>query len=124
LSYVNANLVLSHELRVPFHDWMDYLPFYKKKFLTLEKENFDTGASSEMSRRLFQVSFSRFSISSPHGFVKVLRDPRIQDLRNLIQKAVDGEVIFDQYFAERTLMDVFEIKERLERHRNMLFYLT
>ncbi len=38
LLYVNANIVLSNELKTGFHDWIYFLPFYKQKFLSVGRE--------------------------------------------------------------------------------------
>jgi hypothetical protein len=37
LTYVNANLLLASELNIPFHDWLDFTPFYATKFLSVAK---------------------------------------------------------------------------------------
>jgi hypothetical protein len=124
LSYVNANLLLSSELGMGFHDWLDFLPFYRQKFLSIGRRSLPNEQSVSAVEALFEVSFPEFAIKDTQTFLKVLRDSRLEDLRSLVQKAADGEVAFDQAFARQTLQDILKIEQRVARYRRLIFYLA
>jgi len=124
LSYVNANIVLSNELGVGFHDWADFFPFYHSKFLAVGKGSINGEHQIKESRKLFEISFPEFGISNYHSLVEALQDKRIADLRGLIEKAVRGDVRFDQEFARNVLKDVLGIERRIGRYRKIISYMT
>jgi hypothetical protein len=123
LSYVNANIVLSNKLKAGFHDWTDFLPFYRRKFLSVGQD-LDAQKQIDASNRLFEVSFPEFAISDTAALVKVLNDKRIIDLRRLIQDAVEGKVTFDEGFARNMLKEVLGTEKRIARYRTIVSYLT
>lgn len=124
LSYVNANIVLSNELGVGFHDWADFLPFYRLKFLSVGKEHIEEERRIEESQKLFEVSFPEFAIADTHTLIKALQDKCVADLRELVEKAVKGDVTFDQEFARSVLNKVLGIERRTRRYRNIISYIT
>ncbi len=124
LSYVNANLVLSNELEVGFHDWTDFAPFYRQKFLSVGKEEVETEKHISAAQALFKVSFPEFAIADTPGLLRALQDKRVADLRQLVDDAVKGEVAFDEEFARHVLGDVLRIEKRVARYRHIVSYLT
>lgn len=124
LSYVNANLLISNELNVGFHDWADIQPFYQQKFLYVGQEDRKTLKQEETSRKLFEISFPEFTIDDPVTFLKVVQDRRIEDLRQLVTESVDGNVTFDNDFAKNVLKEVLYTERRISRYRNIVSYLT
>jgi hypothetical protein len=124
LSYVNANIIISNQLGVGFHDWMDFLPFYQHKFLSVGQEDIKTEQHIKESHKLFKVSFPEFAISDTTSLIKALEDKRIVSLRNLVQDAVDGKATFDEAFAKNVLREVLDIERRARRYRNITSYLT
>jgi hypothetical protein len=125
LAYVNANIVLSNELGVGFHDWMDYAPFYRTKFLAVGREDVEhQQVSSEAVHTLFRLAFPDFAIHDARSFIKIVKDKRIVNLRAKIQDAVDGKVQFDQDFARTTLLDVLNLERRSAQYRHVTFFLT
>lgn len=124
LSYVNANIVLSNEIGVGFHDWADFLPFYRLKFLSVGKENIKEERQIEESQKLFEVSFPEFAITDTRALIKALQDKRIADLREMVNRAVKGEVTFDQEFARNIFKEVFEIERRTNIYRKIISYVT
>ena len=105
LSYVNANLVLSLELSAPFHDWSDMAPFYREKLLTVGKEELPEGSRINAIKQLFEVSFPEFAFLDSKSILRILKDKRLVQLRDLVDRAVKGEVTFDREFANRTLQE-------------------
>ena len=99
LTYVNANLVLASELEIPFHDWLDFTPFYSTKFLSVGKREDETQQGRKQVERLFTVAFPELAIQDTSALLKVLNDRRIQDLRQLIGDAVLWKVQLDEHFA-------------------------
>jgi hypothetical protein len=124
LSYINANIVLSHELRVGFHDWADFLPFYHKKFLSVGQEEIEEERQIGESQKLFEVSFPELAIIDTRSLVKVLQDKRVAELRALVEKAVKGEVVFDREFARSVLWDVLKIEWKIKTYRRIISYVT
>ena len=125
LAYVNANIVLSNELGVGFHDWMDYSPFYQKKFVSVGKLDVEhQETSAEAVHTLFKLSFPDLAIHDVKQFVKLVKDRRIESLRAKIQEAVDGKIRFDGDFARQTLHEVLRLERRAAHYRHVTFFLT
>lgn len=124
LAYVDANLVLSNQLGVGFHDWEDFSPFYRAKFLSIGRTELEGQPQTTASRSLFEVAFPELRLQNPSALLKVLADGRIADLRRLVQAAVDGEVEFDTQFARRTLEEVLQTEWRSARYRRVVSYVT
>jgi hypothetical protein len=124
IGYVNANLIISHELNVSFHDWADFAPFYRQKFLGVGHENIPNEQVQERSRQLFDVAFPEFRIQTPSQLVKLLEHKRIDDLRALVQAAVEGAESFDEAFARSVFTEVIDVERRLEKWRKIVGYLT
>jgi hypothetical protein len=124
LTYVNANLMLSNEMQAGLHDWADFTPFYRQKFLAVGHDSPPGSAEAEASRRLFSIAFPEFAIESPEQLVKLLKDRRIGELRNLISEASTGAVVFDEAFARSILHEVFGIERKLAKERRLVGYLT
>lgn len=124
LSYVNANIVLSNEIGVGFHDWADFLPFYRFKFLSVGKEDIEEECRIEESQKLFEVSFPEFAIDDTSILINALHDERVIDLREMVEKAVKGEVTFDQEFARSVLREVLGIERRTMGYRKIISYVT
>jgi|GEM_PF-1188509 len=124
LSYVNANIVLSNELGIGFHDWMDYLPFYRQKFLYVGTEVPKAEFHVMKSQELFRIAFPEFEISNPTSLINALKDRRIENLRQLVHDAVEGKVRFNETFARNVLKDVLKIERQSKRYRRIISYLT
>ncbi|HSS21213.1 MAG TPA: hypothetical protein VLL54_14160 [Pyrinomonadaceae bacterium] len=124
LSYVNANLVLSQTYETGFHDWYDFRPFYRAKFRRIGREGTPAEPEIDNVKRLFEISFPNLSFWEPRLIVKALKDKRIQDLRNLVARAVNGEVEFDTKFATRILYEVFRVERDLSKLRSIVSYAT
>ena len=123
LSYVNANLVLSADLDIGFRDWADLAPLYKQKFLPTGRDRPEE-RQLDQAERLFTVSFPELAIIDDYGLLKILNDKRIADLRQLVERAVDGDISFDHEFAKSVLRDVFHAEKRAARYRSVASYLT
>jgi hypothetical protein len=124
LSYVNTNLLLSNVLDAGFYDWADLKPFYADKLLHVAKRAGYGDGSVDAASKLFEISFPEFNSWDTKRLLRVLKDKRIVELRNLIRSAADGEVQFDQEFASRTLSEVLKIEESVGKLKNIVSYLT
>ncbi|OLE55618.1 MAG: hypothetical protein AUG51_02340 [Acidobacteria bacterium 13_1_20CM_3_53_8] len=124
LAYVNANLVLSRTLEVGFHDWYDFEPFYREKFLTIGQEGRPEEKRIQKVKQLFEISFPEFAPLDTKSVLKVVKDNRISDLRSLVDKAAKEEIQFDKEFANRVLREVLGIEQRVGRLRNIVSYAT
>ena len=124
LSYVNANLVLSTELEIGFHDWLDFTPFYSTKFLSVGKREDAVQEGRKQVERLFTVAFPDLAIRDTTALLKLLNDKRIEELRQLISDAVLGKCEFDEHFANSVLAEVLQTERKVARFRNVLGYLT
>jgi hypothetical protein len=124
LSYVNANLVLAREFNAGFHDWDDYLPLYRRKFLGVGQPEPEVEERASELRKLFSVSFPDFSVESTAHLISVLQDKRVEALRELVAKAVAGEVTFDEEFARDTLKGLLEKYRESSRWRTITSFIT
>ena len=124
LSYANANLVLSHTLGVGFHDWPDFEPFYRVKFLGVGQEDVPEQQRVGKLKQLFEVSFPEFASWDAKSIVKALKDKRIVDLRVLVNEAVEKGITFDQKFAHRVLREVVGIETHRRRVRKIVSWAT
>jgi len=124
LSYVNANLLLSQTLEAGFHDWYDFQPFYREKFLRVAKDAPPGEKEIENVKKLFEISFPEFTFWHPDNVIRALKDDRIRDLRVLVDQACKGEVEFDREFANRTLQEVLKMETGIGTFRNMVSYAT
>jgi len=124
LSYVNANLLLCHSLQCGFHDWCDFQPFYRDKFLTIARESGPGAREIESMKRLFEVSFPEFTFWHPDNIIRALKDRRIRELRAVVDKAVRGELTLDREFAVRVLKEVLKIERSIVRLRNIVSWAT
>src|ERR1700722_13673737 len=57
LKYVNANLVLAQELDAGFHDWADFLPFYRRKFIPIGRDEVEIEEHAKQLQQLFSIPF-------------------------------------------------------------------
>jgi hypothetical protein len=124
LAYVNANLVISRTLEAGFHDWYDFEPFYREKFLTIGQEGRPEEKRIQKVKQLFEISFPEFAPSDTKSVLKAVKDKRISDLRTLVDKAAKEEIQFDKEFANSVLREVLGIEQRVGRLRNIVSYAT
>jgi hypothetical protein len=124
LSYVNANLLLANTFGTGLHDWCDFRPFYRDKFLRVARAASPGQAEIDNVTKLFAVSFPEFAFWRPESIVRALKDKRIADLRRLVETAVAGEVEFDREFAARVLGEVLKIERSVGKLRNFVSYIT
>ena len=57
-------------------------------------------------------------------FFKLLRDKRIESLRELVRSAAAGTTEFDDEFAKRTLNEVFQAETRIAATTRMVSWLS
>jgi hypothetical protein len=124
LSYVNANLVLGEFLDAGFHDWMDFEPFYLEKFLNIGRTKSKTAASAESVRQLFKVAVPEVAEWAPKSLIRVLKDKRVTELRELVDSSTRGDVVFDHEFANRILREVLARQKKINRIRTIASYMT
>jgi len=124
LSSVNSNLVLSNLLGVGFHDWADFEPFYRRKFLSIGKETFNDELSQTQMVKLWKVLFPDFQIKDPSTFMRILTDNRIENLRRFIDASVEQKTEFDTEFVRRTLLDVLKHEQEVARYRSVASWIT
>ena len=117
LAYVNANLVIADKLQTGFHDWCDFAPLYREKFLSIGCETIPESNKTSAVRRLFEISFPEFSYWEAKTLVKALKDRRVRQLRQLVQDAADGKVEFDREFATSVFKEVWRVEQRVTRTR-------
>lgn len=119
LTYVRTNIELSRRFSAPIHDWSDYLPFYRR--LAAGQQTALTSAAIEATK-LFTVTFPEFEPGSTFHTMRLLTDKRITRLREMIDAAVRGEVVFDRDFAVATLREALATERRLARFRSITSY--
>lgn len=124
LTHVNATMVLSNKLGVGFHDWADFWPFYREKFLSVGYEGVPAQSHVSAVQMLFEVSFPEFAISDGATLLRILKDKRVVELRQLVEEAAEGKIDFNLDFAKNVLSEVFQAEKELTRVRKITSYLT
>lgn len=124
LSYVNSNLVISNELEIGFHDWEDFLPFYRQKFQYVGPEVSETRAQIDSTTKLFEIAFPEFQVRGTKRLLELLDDPRIADLRDTIRDAVEKGTEFDLEYANRVYREVLQAEMIAKRYRRIASYIT
>ncbi len=124
LAYINANLVLSKTFEAGFYDWSDFRPFYRDKFLRIGHVDAPGEREEKQIKKLFTVSFPELTFWNPDNIIKALKDKRIEELRGLVQSAVNGKTDFDGEFAKRVLSEVLSIERSIGKLRNIVSYAT
>jgi hypothetical protein len=124
LPYINSNIVLSNSLGIGLHDWSDFLPFYRHKFLSVGREDIEGVQQTSAIEKLFEVAFPEFTVDNPTQLLRILQDKRILDLRQLVNEAVEGRAEFDQEFARRILLEVINVEKQVAKYRGIASYLT
>ena len=121
---MNSNLILANVLGVGFHDWLDFTPFYDRKFLAIGKSEREVEAERQQIEKLFTIPFPDLAIRDTASLLKAVNDKRVDELRCLIRDAVDGKVDFDEAFAKSVLSGVLRCERKAKRWRNILGYST
>jgi hypothetical protein len=124
LSYINTNLLLSYKFDAGFHDWQDFHPFYREKFIRIGRDSSPAEKEIQNINKLFEISFPEFSNWRPKSVIKALKDKRITELRTLVDSACNGEIEFDTKFANSILTEVFKIESNISKIRNIVSYIT
>ena len=124
LTYVDVNLILSHQLDVGFHDWLDFTPFYSAKFLSVGRDEDPVREGKTQLEKLFTVPFPELAIRNTRALMKALNDKRLEDLRRLVAEAINGRVQFDIEFAKSVLAEVFQSSEHAKKLRTIVGYAT
>lgn len=124
LTYVDANLILSHQLEVGFHDWLDFTPFYSAKLLSVGRDEDPVREGRTQLEKLFTIPFPELAIRNTRSLMKVLNDKRLEELRGLVAEAIDDRVQFDNEFAKSVLREVFRNSEDAKKLRSIVGYAT
>jgi hypothetical protein len=124
LNYVNANLIISHQLGVGFHDWLDFMPFYEMKFLFVGEDGSSIEKNRYQLKQLFTIPFPNLAIRNPRSLIKALNDRRIEDLRALVNQAARGEIKLDNEFAKSVLIEVLDGVRGAKKWRNIIGYAS
>ena len=124
LKYVNANILLSASLDSAFHDWSDYKPLYQAKFRLMRAADPKVKDRMDELHKLFSLVLPRFTVTDDKILIRILKDPRVCDLRQLVNDAVAGNIEIDEEFARKVLQDVIEDQYQLGCFKNIAGYLT
>ncbi len=124
LSYVNINIALAYEFDAAFIDWADFEPFYRKKFNLAGQRERPSAESIAAAKNLIEVVFPYFLPCDMKQLVRVYEDARIEQLRQVIQEAVEGKVEFDADYAASTLREVLKIERKSAVRRKISGWAT
>lgn len=124
LSYINFNMILSFHLNAALLDWQDMQPFYDKKFALADRTKPPEARMATQSRKLFELMFPQFVPKTPRRLVRALEDKRVEELRLLIHRSLEGSEDFDSDFAIRTLKEVLRLEHRAIARRRICGWAT
>lgn len=122
--YLAANLCLGELLGAAIHDWADMEPFYRKKLQITLRVSDQTRERTQHIRQLFRLLFPAFEPVNPRDLAKALDNKRIEGLRNLVNDAVEGKVIFDAEYAIATMREVLRLEKQASRVREIIGWVT
>lgn len=112
LRYINSTLVISGALDVPFYDWQDFEPFYRMKFLNIGKLSNRPQAQANQVRKIFDLMLPSVRTLESKKVIKFLKDPRVKELKGLIEDSMSGRIQFDAVFAAKLMETI--VKEQLK----------
>jgi len=123
LSMTHFNLILSRETKSGLYDSDNMSGFYRTKFLRSASAAYATSAKQQKIRELFEIAAPDYSPKSAREFMALCKDKRIKNLRDLIQRATNGDELLDRAFFESSLLEVFNAERRVEgmRKRTALY---
>jgi hypothetical protein len=124
LTLVNANLLLAKEYDCSIYDWADHGPFYREKFLSIGADGVPGERNIQLVKKLFEIAFPELKVDNVKTLIRVLKDKRIVELRQLINSAAKGELKFDLVFAKRILNEVVKTEQKIDRIRKYVSYIT
>jgi hypothetical protein len=125
LQHMSANLCLCDTLDAVVHDWGDIDPLYRMKFSTsVRVQEQKKRVKQEQCHRLFTLMFPDLQPANAEQLAEKLSDKRINSLRQLIDEAVAGNVIFDRKFAQETFSEVFKINKKIKRTKTITGWVT
>jgi hypothetical protein len=124
LRYVNASIVLSASLGSALHDWSDYLPLYQAKIRMIHRAAPHARTDNNEPHKLFSLILPRFSGLDDKKLLSILKDSRIRELRQSIDKAVAENCLMDEEFVHTILRDVIEDQYRFGCSKKVEGYVT
>lgn len=121
---INSTLVLSNILGEGFYDWNDYSPFYEYKLARAgqieHKEKKQIGKLS----KIFEVFVPEFSITKASYLERLIKDPRIKDLRRFVMESRIEQNKIDLKFYASVQKAVLEIEENIRKYSKVISYVT
>jgi len=84
LAYVDANLILSHQLDIGFHDWLDFYPVLCCEISFGGPGEDALHQKKAQVEKLFTLPFPELAIRYTRALMKALNDKRIGELRQLV----------------------------------------
>ncbi|EMI44542.1 hypothetical protein [Rhodopirellula sp. SWK7] len=125
VEHVAASLCLSDVLGATLHDWEDIGPVYN----AVLTDTLRVSSAKELERQkqinnLIEVMFPDFEPKSEIALARALDDPRITELRSLVENAVEHDVVFDTDFANQTLRDVLNAGKKIDKARRLTGWIS
>jgi hypothetical protein len=106
IDHAHTGIALYRNIGAPVVDWSDLGPVYEALlYLSIEPAK-PLQKKIPKLRELFRAGLSAFEPSNVEEFLKIIRDPRLLDLRNFIEEAEARNVSFDAKFIQDTLIQI------------------
>jgi len=130
IEMVHLNLLLARELSASnIADWAQTKPYYQVRaryhlILRHEERRQANEVTAHVSKfqELFSLGFPQFSPRDATEFLRMVRDPRIEDLRNHVAEACERNIVFDANYAHRALQSMLASQTKVKRWRQFFGY--
>jgi len=126
LGHVASMLCLADCLGAVIHDWSDIEPLYTHKLseTPVGKSNRREVARQATCRKLMELVMPDFHPETPTALARILDDPRIEQLRRLVDNAVLRDVELDERYANELLRSALSQENRLQSYRKLVGWLS
>lgn len=126
LEMTHLNLIVGEEALCPnIYDWQTLDGFYKKKFEYHMLKNYETEKIGiNAMREFFNLAFYPFAPKSALEWIALLKDPRIQTLREKVIEIKKSGENFDPEYAARSLASFADAQTKLSKIQKIVGYIT
>jgi hypothetical protein len=119
LDYVHSYLLLWEKYKMPVSDWEENGNIFKRK-LELGFKTDTAIQGSENLKTIFSVALSKLEPSNVQSFLRVVRDKRMKELRDVVQVCGQEGADFDYEFLQKIIIELGARRPRVGRANTII----